>query len=411
MTVTLAIASLAAGGDGVARSDGLVVFTPRTVPGDTVTVDLRVEGRVGRGTLLRVDQPSADRVAPTCAHYEAPDRCGGCQWQQVAIEAQRASKRQMVQDAFRRIAKREVPLPELVSGEPWRYRRTLTLAIRREGAHTWAGLRAFDDPEAVFALDDCLITDPRVVATWQSIVVAAAHLPPGPRLRGTVRWVEDRPLFVLTGGTEWPALSAFLEAVPSLAAIWWEGEGKRRRLVADRRPTGIPGASFVQVNAEVSERMQAQVVERVMAHRPTTVVDAYSGSGDTAVALAAQGVHVTAIELDEEATAYAATRLTAPSRAIAARVEASLPYHLPTDVVILNPPRAGVDARVTAALARAAESGQAPRAILYVSCDPATLARDVARLPGWRVTSLVSFDMFPQTAHVETVCELVPEGR
>jgi len=409
-TVSLEIARLAAGGDVVARADGLVVFTPRTVPGDQVTVDLRVEGRVGRGTLRRIDRPSVDRVAPSCGHYEAPDRCGGCQWQQVAIAAQREGKRQMVHDAFRRIAKREVPVPAIVAGEPWRYRRTLTLAIRREGARVWAGLRAFDDPEAVFALDDCLITDPRVVATWREIVAAAAHLPPEHRLRGTVRWVADRPLFVLTGGTEWPALAAFLDAVPSLAAIWWEAEGKRRRLVADRRPTGIPGASFVQVNAEIAERMQAHLVAMVLAHRPTYVLDAYSGAGATAVALAAAGVRVTAIELDEEATTYAANQLAAPSRAIAARVEEALPHHLPADVVILNPPRAGVDARVTSALARTVETGQAPRAIVYVSCDPATLARDVARLPGWRVDSLLSFDMFPQTAHVETVCVLVPEG-
>ena len=215
---------------------------------------------------------------------------------------------------------------------------------------------------------------------------------------------------MLTGGTEWPALAAFLDAVPSLAAIWWEAEGKRRRLVADRRPTGIPGASFVQVNAEIAERMQAHLVAMVLAHRPTYVLDAYSGAGATAVALAAAGVRVTAIELDEEATTYAATQLAAPSRAIAARVEEALPHHLPADVVILNPPRAGVDARVTSALARTVETGQAPRAIVYVSCDPATLARDVARLPGWRVDSLLSFDMFPQTAHVETVCVLVPEG-
>jgi 23S rRNA (uracil1939-C5)-methyltransferase len=80
---------------------------------------------------------------------------------------------------------------------------------------------------------------------------------------------------------------------------------------------------------------------------------------------------------------------------------------LPADVVVLNPPRAGVDAAVTAVLeAGAAET----RAVIYVSCDPATLARDLARMPRWRIASLVCFDMFPQTAHVETVCELVPEA-
>ncbi len=115
--------------------------------------------------------------------------------------------------------------------------------------------------------------------------------------------------------------------------------------------------------------------------------------------------------MDEEATAYAATRLPAGSRAIASRVEEAIASLLPADVVILNPPRAGVEARVTAALvASLANSAERPKAILYVSCDPATLARDVARLVGWRVHSITCYDMFPQTAHVETLCELRPEA-
>src|SRR5579863_1518842 len=96
-----------------------------------------------------------------------------------------------------------------------------------------------------------------------------------------------------------------------------------------------------------------------------------------------------------------------PCRRGAARVEDALPRALPVDVVILNPPRTGASMSVIAALRDASPS---PRAIVYVSCDPATLARDVGRLAGWRIAALRSFDMFPQTAHVETVCELVPEG-
>jgi 23S rRNA (uracil1939-C5)-methyltransferase len=141
-----------------------------------------------------------------------------------------------------------------------------------------------------------------------------------------------------------------------------------------------------------------------MAHAPATVVDAYAGAGEVAVALAARGVRVTAIELDPEASAACAARLGARSRSVTGRVEDALGAALPADVVILNPPRAGVDARVTARLA----SDASVRGIVYVSCDPATLARDVARLPAWRVARLTAFDMFPQTAHVETVCELVP---
>lgn len=406
----LEIESIASGGDGIARSEGLVVFTPRTAPGDLVRATVRIVRRVGRGTLQSVERAGAQRVAPECAHYDGPDRCGGCQLQHLSIEGQREAKRAMVRDAFRRIARRDVPLPEIHGGDQWRYRRSLTLAIRRDpGGQVRAGLRAFDDPEAVFSLRDCHITEERVLAAWREVVAAAEHLPPVDRLRGTVRWFDDRAAFTLEGGTEWAALDAFLKAVPSIVAIWWHAEGQRRRLVADRRTGVQPGASFAQVNAPMAERMQADVVARAMAHQPATAIDAYSGTGATAIALVAAGVRVTAIELDEEATAWAARRIPAPSRAIAARVEEFLPRALPADVVILNPPRAGVDARVVGALEKSlGDSATAPRAILYVSCDAATLARDVSRLPGWRVHALACYDLFPQTAHVETVCELRP---
>lgn len=405
--VSLEVATIAAGGDGVARHDGLVVFTPRTAPGDVIDAEVRIEGRVGRGRLQRVTRPGPDRVEPRCAHYAAPDRCGGCQLQHLDVAAQREAKRAIVRDAFQRIARRDVPLPEIRVGAPWRYRRALTLAMRRAADGTWhAGLRAFDDPEAVFALDDCHITDERVLAAWREVLAASAHLPDADRLRGTVRWLDERPAFVLEGGASWDALAKFLDGVPSLSAIWWQGDGKRRRMLADRRTVAVPGASFAQVNAEMASAMQADVVERALAHAPEHVLDAYSGAGGTALALAAGGVRVTAVEQDEEATAWAAQHLAAPSRAVAARVEDVVARHLPADVVILNPPRSGVDARVLGALAAAVP---APRAILYVSCDAATLARDVGRLPGWRVHALTCYDLFPQTAHVESVCELRPE--
>ncbi len=116
----------------------------------------------------------------------------------------------------------------------------------------------------------------------------------------------------------------------------------------------------------------------------------------------ADGVAVTAIELDPDAARWAETRLAPPSRALAGRVEEVLPRLPRADVVILNPPRSGVHPAVTETL----EGAAAPRVIVYVSCDPATLARDLARLPSYSIASLDSFDMFPQTAHVETVCVL-----
>jgi 23S rRNA (uracil1939-C5)-methyltransferase len=115
---------------------------------------------------------------------------------------------------------------------------------------------------------------------------------------------------------------------------------------------------------------------------------------------------VTAIELDATAASWTAEHLPEGSRSVRGRVEDVLTDVLPADVVLLNPPRAGLDARVT----RTLMNEPRPRALIYVSCDPATLARDVARLPAYAIRSVVAFDMFPQTAHVETVCELVPEA-
>ncbi len=144
-----------------------------------------------------------------------------------------------------------------------------------------------------------------------------------------------------------------------------------------------------------------------MTYVPKHVIDAYSGIGEVASLLADTGVHITAIELDADAAAACGRRLPSGSCAIAGRVEEVLPRVLPADVVLLNPPRAGIDQKVCVMLESVRE---VVRSVIYTSCDPATLARDVSRLPGYRVARVEAFDMFPQTAHVEIVCELVPGG-
>src|SRR5688572_28350892 len=116
------------------------------------------------------------------------DRCGGCQLQHVSYEAQLEAKARIVRDAMQRIGRREIPLP-LVHGSstPWRYRRKLTLTIRRRGAQWIAGLHPFDDPRHVFSLEDCPITHEDVLAIWRETLGAARHFPSAPELRGAVR--------------------------------------------------------------------------------------------------------------------------------------------------------------------------------------------------------------------------------
>lgn len=403
---SVSIDSIAAGGDGVGRSDGLVVFVPRTAPGDVVTAQISGKGRFARGTIRSVVNPSPVRIEPPCPHYTR-DRCGGCQLQHMTYESQLAAKQLIIRDSLQRIGKRTVDAPPIErSPKEWRYRTKLTLAMRRRGTRWIAGLHPYDDPGRVFALSDCPITDRRVVAAWREVMEADAYFPDANELRGSIRMTSGGPTLLMIGGNSWAAREQFSAAVPSLSAVWWEpAEEKPPRLLYDKRQDRAPSASFAQVNAEMAEILRAYVLARVRSYDPVSVIDAYAGSGDTAIRLSEQGTRVTAIELDADASQWSASRLVSPSRAIHARVEDALPGLLPADVVILNPPRAGVDARVTATLEAEVEH---LRAVIYVSCDAATLARDLSRLPSYRADTLRAFDMFPQTAHVETVCELRP---
>ena len=401
------IDSIATGGDGVGRRNGMVVFVPRTAPGDVARVRAATHGRLMRGQLLELLEPSSQRVEPPCQHYVV-DRCGGCQIQHLLYEGQLEAKAGMIRDAITRIGRVQTDRPTVeASGNQWRYRKKLTLALRRvaDNGRWIAGLHRFDTSD-VFELKDCLITEERVLDAWRLVLAQQRLLPPEKELRGAVRALPGGFSFTLEGALDWPQREEFFAAIPTMVELWWQSTDKSRRLL-DSRPATEPraGASFAQVNPGVAEKLGGWVVSLASALSPRTAVDAYSGTGDTAIALAQQGIRVLAIEIDRDATRAAAARLPSGSQAVNARVEEALPRALPADVVILNPPRAGVHERVTATLQA---QNPKPGAIIYVSCDPATLARDIRRLEGYRVQSIRGFDMFPQTAHVETVCELVP---
>jgi len=403
-TVSLTIDTIAAGGDGVARNEGLVVFVPRSAPGDVITASVSGKGHFARGSLRTILRPSPARIEPPCPHYTR-ERCGGCQIQHMQYAAQIDAKQRIITDAMARIGKREIASPDVVpSADEWRYRTKLTLAMRRRSGGWIAWLHPYDDPGRVFALSDCPITDRRVVAAWREVMHASEFFPDAASLRGSVRWTDEGPTFVLTGAARWSDHARFFEAVPTLAALYWESEGAPRKLLGDRRVRATPAASFAQVNPVVAAVLREYVLGIVRSFDPASVIDAYSGAGDLAVNLATTGISVVAIELDRDAALWAEQRLAPPSRSMVGRVEEILPRLTPAEVVVVNPPRSGLHADVTEALAEMSDI----RAIVYVSCDPATLARDVARLPGYSIQSIRAFDMFPQTSHVETVCVLTP---
>jgi 23S rRNA (uracil1939-C5)-methyltransferase len=413
---TLRIDALAAGGAGVGRLDGLTCFVPRTAVGDLAQIAYINHGRYARGRVLQVLDASPDRVVPRCAHYDA-DACGGCQLQHLSGDAQRDARRQIVRDALQRVGHREVALPELVAGPEWGYRERLTLTLRAKGAGVIGGMIPLTHPAQAFPLESCEIAHPRLMECWRAIRLQLRGAPTSVGesvVRLSLRLLGDaasRVALVVSGASQWDGAvewaTRLAAANPIVGAIWWEPAARGAVHLAGDADREV--LAFAQVNRVVSEALREHVLSAVRALDPARVVDAYSGRGDLAAAMARDGRTVVAIEADASATASASLRLAAfPSaRVVTALVEQALDDALPADVVVLNPPRRGVDVRVTALLADAADRGV--RGIVYVSCDPATLARDLTRLAHWRLASVRCFDMFPQTAHVETVCVLVPE--
>jgi 23S rRNA (uracil1939-C5)-methyltransferase len=413
--VRLRIEGIGAGGEGVGRlDDGRVVFVHRTAPGELVEAALvEQRKRWARGRLLRVLEASAHRREPPCPFAA---ECGGCALEHLEYDAQLRAKRQIVEDALRRLGGVELDVPDTVaSPRETRYRNRVSFALRRlDAGRVVAGFHALGDPGRIVDVDGrCLLPEPAISAVWDRLRAGwgrdARLLPSGERLRLTLRGTADGEVALLVeGGFTTGRPQELLDAVDGLAAVWHRPEGGSTTLLAGtptvRERWGgetfeLGGAAFLQVNREAAALLDSAVHKAVGAADGRTVVDAYCGVGIHARRLARAGARVTGIELDADAVAAANRDAPDGARFVAGTVEGEIAGHLPADVVILNPPRGGVAEQVADALRESP-----PQRIVYVSCDPATLARDVRRLgPGFRVASAQPFDLFPQTAHVETV--------
>jgi 23S rRNA (uracil1939-C5)-methyltransferase len=174
--ISVFIDAIAAGGDGIGRlPDGRAVFVPRTAPGDLAEIVLVDEKpRYARGQISRLIQSSPLRVDPECPHYVV-DRCGGCQLQHLSLEGQHSAKTSIVQETLQRIGKVRAELPPITpSPEAWRYRTKITLTARPDVI----GLHQESNPQGVFPLADCLITDQRLMDLWKVVASVRALLPP-----------------------------------------------------------------------------------------------------------------------------------------------------------------------------------------------------------------------------------------
>jgi 23S rRNA (uracil1939-C5)-methyltransferase len=410
----LEIERLTFGFDALAHHGRQVVFVPYAAPADRVSATV-IERRAGylRARVASVVVPGPDRVLPGCRYFPT---CGGCQWQHVAPGAQRAAKAAIVAEQLARIAGvRDADVrPTLPSPADWHYRARITLAV--EGRR--AGYQRARSHTLV-EIADCPIAEPVLAAhlgaarEWirtlraplRRVTIAAA--PGGVALAATA---TARP-----GPADLGASEALLARVATVRGMVVSGGGAR--LVAGD-PTvrvslepgldlEVPADVFTQVNPGANRTLVETVVSLGSFAAGERVLDLYCGAGNFSLPLARRGAAVLGIERSTVAVAAAranAARLGLDATFRAAAV-ADVLRDVPAgsiDAVVLDPPRRGAaDALPALAALRA-------RRIIYVSCDPATLARDVQRLlaHGYRLGRVQPIDVFPQAYHVETAAEL-----
>jgi 23S rRNA (uracil1939-C5)-methyltransferase len=265
-------------------------------------------------------------------------------------------------------------------------------------------------PGEVFDLERCLIADPALMDLWAAVREHRALLPDNAE-QLVLRRDRDGGLHLtarVRGQTVWRSaalLHAALVRRGAPAVLWWVPEEGAPRAVAGASEP-YPAAVFEQVHPAMGDRVRAWALAQLGDLAGVKAWDLYAGVGETSALLAAGGAQVESVEVDARAVVEATRR--GPERGVrrlAGRAEDLAPTLPATDLVVTNPPRTGMDARVVDAIVAAR-----PGKVAYISCDPATLARDLSRLlsglpasPPPRLASLRAFDLFPQTAHVETV--------
>jgi 23S rRNA (uracil1939-C5)-methyltransferase len=306
----------------------------------------------------------------------------------------------------------EVPAVE-AAPDPWGYRARVTLAMGPGRRH--AGFHPLDQPSRVFALEQCPIAQVGVMQLWTALR-PHLHLVPATAKTLMLRLDRDgrRHVVVRDEGTEvWnrgPALSrAVADTIPDLSVWWQPPKGAARVTGGGSDP--FPATVFEQIHPLMGDRIRAWAVDELGDISGRHVWDLFAGIGETSERLLSGGATVESVELDRRAVDLAERRGAVPTarpagnpgiRRHAGRVEEMAGRLRRPDAVIANPPRGGLEAGAVEALV-----SRPARRLVYVSCDPATLARDLAQLAAaYRLTRLQPFDMFPQTAHIETVAVL-----
>lgn len=412
--VELQLEALGKGGEAIARLDGRVVLVDRGVPGDRVRVALReAEGRTLRGRVLELCEPSPERVAPACPIVE---RCGGCRWMAASAPLQARSKAQLLRDALERLGGLDLSAVEvrpLVSASPaLGYRRRARLHVRKgrvgflqEGSHE------------LVEVQSCAVLEP-------TLDRALTRLPAALREAGLLAKASE--LDLVCDGDRWSfgidverlsgavrsKLEAVVRTVGAEGAVVLERQPKARPQLLGRPTLGaLRPDVFAQVNGASNEVLVAHALELLKPQPGEALLELFCGAGNFTLPLLAAGSSVVGIDSAGPALGLLRSRADAAGHGAAlrfvegdglGRAKALAEEGRRFDALLLDPPRSGC-------------SGLAPvlhrlgvQRVLYVSCDPATLARDLRELSdiGFRLRVVEPHDLFPQTPHVEAIALL-----
>ena len=426
----LSIEKLIYGGDGLARtpagSDGrsMAVFVPFVLPGEQVEAELGQE-RPGfaRATVVRVIDQSADRIEPRCPYFQ---RCGGCHYQHIPYERQLDFKAQILRETLQRIAKVELKDEiHLHPSAPWNYRNRTRLQVRTTPEFA-VGYYRFGS-RAFLPVRECPISSPLI----NRVVMRLAELgglecPPAVEELEFFAEASDEGLLISAycrGDTAKDDLLCWAESLrrelPGVAGVAFLSS--RQRLEEDAAPnlrtiaqsgaaslcyqTGnheyqVSAGAFFQVNRHLLDELISVVTGGAGGE---IALDLYAGGGFFSVPLAEKFHHIFAVEASQTSLPDLRHNVPANVKVVGTRTEEYLrsrPVRKRPDLVVLDPPRTGAGKAVTRSLV-----DLGAQRIRYVSCDPATLARDLPPLvaAGYRIEEAHLFDLFPQTFHVETV--------
>ena len=433
--VELEITDLNTHGDGVGRYEGRVVFIPNTVTGDRLTAKIvQSKAKFARGTVEKIIAPSPHRLRPSCI---VADKCGGCQWQHVNIDYQREAKQQQIVQAFERIGGFEnlEIQPILHTEKVLNYRNKSTYPLERSPRNVRAGYYR-QGTHKLINLNQCPVQDKRldpllrdvkkdIHARGWSIYNEATHQ--GKLRHLSLRIGQHTGEILLTLVTTDPSLmdieaqaQIWLDKYPNLVGVCLNVNRDRTNAILGKTTHAILGKSylremfagvelhigadtFFQINTNAAELLLESIVKQLNLTGSETIVDAYCGIGTFSLPLARMVQKVIGIELNsasiEQAQSNAVLNRIDNAVFYAGRVKNLLPQISQADILLLDPPRKGCDALVIDAILRLR-----PNRIVYVSCKPSTLARDLKILcesQMYQVIQIQPADFFPQTTHVE----------